>query len=120
MRKRIQAKMTANAKKNPAETVIKATAGKSSWEHRRDREADWAKIPDSLVDRALEASRRVGRRAPFGEFAAEFTLGPEASAESKLELQKKLERIPAHNTRHHAAKLKEAINNARATQRPNR
>lgn len=55
--------------------------------------ADWAKVDDALVDRILATSRKVGRTADFSTFAAEFTLGANASSQRKTSLKSQIQDI---------------------------
>jgi len=79
---------------------------------RTEVDKDWAKCTDELVNRVLEASRRVPN-AGFEEFAAEFTLGPNASAERKLELTNTLAALKRTPARSYFKQLKAVMDAAR-------
>lgn len=74
------------------------------WERWRAQQAkkvnrDWAKVTNTVVNRCLRASEKVGPTADFATFAAEFALGPAASAGRKRLLKQKLEEIVVRHTR---------------------
>jgi hypothetical protein len=70
-------------------------------------------IPDSLIDKILRTSERVGRQAEFPEWAAEFTLGPGASAERKLDLRNKLAALKKYSAQSYFKQLKAVMDAAR-------
>jgi len=76
---------------------------------------DWAKVTDSLIDKILRTSKRVGPQAEFPEWAAEFNLGPNASDERKLDLRNKLAALRKHPSRSYNTQLKAVMEAARSS-----